>query len=119
MDGLNIAPLAFCSGEFRRTYIPAGSFENYGQADYAVVNIGMLYRHRCRNIYEKARLKNPNRWPRNIRNWVPVEAVYLNPESVGSDSVASHENAGNGGFHGDADSGESRLRVSSERRSSN
>jgi putative transposase len=33
-----------------------------------------------RNLYEKARLKNPNRWSKNIRNWEPVETVYLNPE---------------------------------------
>jgi transposase InsO family protein len=34
------------------------------------------------NLYEAARLKNPNRWSRNIRNWEPVETVYLNPEST-------------------------------------
>jgi hypothetical protein len=33
-----------------------------------------------RNLYETARLKNPNRWSKNIRNWNPVETVYLNPE---------------------------------------
>jgi len=33
-----------------------------------------------RDLYENARLKNPNRWSRNIRNWEPVETVYLNPE---------------------------------------
>jgi hypothetical protein len=32
-------------------------------------------------LYEEARLKNPNRWSRNTRNWEPVETVYLNPES--------------------------------------
>jgi putative transposase len=32
------------------------------------------------SLYEKARLKNPNRWSKNIRNWNPVETVYLNPE---------------------------------------
>ena len=32
------------------------------------------------SLYEKARLKNPNRWSQNIRNWNPVEKVYLNPE---------------------------------------
>jgi len=31
-------------------------------------------------LYEAARLKNPNRWSKNIRNWEPVETVYLNPE---------------------------------------
>jgi len=33
-----------------------------------------------REIYEKARQQNPNRWSKNIRNWEPVETVYLNPE---------------------------------------
>lgn len=33
------------------------------------------------SLYEKARLKNPNRWSKNIRNWNPVETVYLNPEA--------------------------------------
>jgi putative transposase len=33
-----------------------------------------------RDIYEKARQQNPNRWSKNIRNWEPVETVYLNPE---------------------------------------
>jgi len=32
-------------------------------------------------LYEEARLKNPNRWSKNTRNWKPVETVYLNPES--------------------------------------
>jgi transposase InsO family protein len=32
------------------------------------------------SLYEKARLKNPNRWSKDIRNWNPVETVYLNPE---------------------------------------
>jgi putative transposase len=31
-------------------------------------------------LYEKARQQNPSRWSRNIRNWNPVETVYLNPE---------------------------------------
>lgn len=35
-----------------------------------------------RSLYEEARLKNPNRWSRSIRNWNPVETVYLNPEPV-------------------------------------
>jgi len=32
------------------------------------------------DLYENARLKNPNRWSRNTRNWEPIETVYLNPE---------------------------------------
>jgi putative transposase len=33
-----------------------------------------------RELYEKARQQNPSRWSRNIRNWNPIETVYLNPE---------------------------------------
>ena len=33
-----------------------------------------------RSLYKEARLRNPNRWSRNIRNWEPVKTVYLNPE---------------------------------------
>ena len=31
-------------------------------------------------VYEKARSQNPMRWSKNIRNWNPVRAVWLNPE---------------------------------------
>lgn len=31
-------------------------------------------------VYEAAKLKNPNRWSRNIRNWDLEERVWLNPE---------------------------------------
>ena len=30
-------------------------------------------------IYERARIKNPNRWSKNIRDWKPVLEVHLNP----------------------------------------
>jgi len=33
-----------------------------------------------RELYEKARQQNPNRWSKNVRNWEPVETVFLNPE---------------------------------------
>lgn len=33
-----------------------------------------------RRVYEKARLRNPQRWSGNIRNWTPVALVWLNPE---------------------------------------
>jgi len=33
-------------------------------------------------LYIKARQQNPTRWTRSVRNWTPVEAVYLNPEST-------------------------------------
>jgi putative transposase len=32
-----------------------------------------------RNVYEKARSRNTNRWSKNIRNWYPVHQVWLNP----------------------------------------
>jgi len=31
-------------------------------------------------LYQKARLKNPNRWSKDSRNWNFIEKVYLNPE---------------------------------------
>lgn len=32
-------------------------------------------------VYRQAKLEHPERWSGNIRNWTPIEAVYLNPES--------------------------------------
>ena len=32
-------------------------------------------------VYEAAKLKNPNRWSRNTRNWDLEERVWLNPEN--------------------------------------
>lgn len=31
-----------------------------------------------KKVYEKAKLKNPNRWSRETRNWTKIEKVYLN-----------------------------------------
>lgn len=31
-----------------------------------------------KEVYREAKMKNPNRWPRKIRNWERVEKVYLN-----------------------------------------
>jgi transposase InsO family protein len=31
-----------------------------------------------KKVYEEARLKNPNRWSRGIRNWEKIEEVFLN-----------------------------------------
>jgi putative transposase len=31
-------------------------------------------------VYERARRKHPNRWSRDIRNWTPAPAVFLNPK---------------------------------------
>lgn len=33
-----------------------------------------------KRVYEQAKLKNPQRWSGEIRNWKPVASVYLNPE---------------------------------------
>jgi hypothetical protein len=32
-------------------------------------------------VYQQAKLRNPNRWSGEIRNWDKVEEVYLNPEN--------------------------------------
>jgi putative transposase len=31
-------------------------------------------------VYEQARRRRPDRWTRAIRNWAPIETVYLNPK---------------------------------------
>jgi hypothetical protein len=31
-------------------------------------------------VYTDARVRNPRRWSRNIRNWQPITVVTLNPE---------------------------------------
>lgn len=31
-------------------------------------------------VYERARLRHPNRWSRGTRNWSPAPAVFLNPK---------------------------------------
>jgi transposase InsO family protein len=36
---------------------------------------------RRKQVYQQAKLKNPERWSREIRNWDKIEAVYLNPET--------------------------------------
>ena len=35
-----------------------------------------------RRVYEAARRRHPERWAGPIRNWQPVEVVYLNPEKT-------------------------------------
>ena len=32
-------------------------------------------------VYEAAKQRNPERWSRETRNWVPVSEVWLNPEN--------------------------------------
>lgn len=36
--------------------------------------------HQRKQVYEKARRCNPNRWSQGTRNWDPVEQVILNPQ---------------------------------------
>jgi putative transposase len=38
-----------------------------------------VLKHR-RDLYERARAANPERWARGIRNWAPVGPVVLNPD---------------------------------------
>lgn len=33
-----------------------------------------------KKVYEAAKVLNPNRWSKDIRNWKPVQGVWLNPE---------------------------------------
>lgn len=37
---------------------------------------------RRRRVYERARRRHPERWSRRTRNWEPIEAVHLNPETA-------------------------------------
>lgn len=41
-----------------------------------------------RELYERARTSNPERWARSIRNWTPVELVVLNPERAPRQAAA-------------------------------
>ena len=41
---------------------------------------------RRRRVYQRARDRHPNRWSGTVRNWDPVEVVYLNPERSQSES---------------------------------
>ena len=41
-----------------------------------------------RDVYERARRRRPERWPREIRNWTPVGAVVLNPEPATTAAAA-------------------------------
>ena len=45
---------------------------HFGREEHILKN-----RHK---VYEKARRRNPNRWSKKIRNWNPVNQVWLNPE---------------------------------------
>jgi transposase InsO family protein len=52
--------------------------ERHSGADVAI----LARRHA---LYEHARSRKPERWPRNTRNWTPLGAVVLNPEPINRD----------------------------------
>lgn len=43
-------------------------------------------------VYKTARLKNPNRWSREIRDWSIEDQVYLNPEKAKNENVDKEKN---------------------------
>ena len=43
-------------------------------------------------VYEEARRRNPERWPGKVRNWEPIQDVYLNPEPR-EETSGSHASA--------------------------
>lgn len=49
--------------------------ERHSGADMAI----LARRHA---VYERARNRRPERWPRNTRNWTPIGIVVLNPEPI-------------------------------------
>lgn len=44
-------------------------------------------------VYEAAKLRNPSRWSRNIRNWTLPDEVWLNPEKQQVDPVSKQATA--------------------------
>ena len=52
--------------------------ERHMQQDHAILQ-------QRKELYTKARAKNPGRWSGSIRNWKPVGEVALNPERVAED----------------------------------
>ena len=52
--------------------------ERHSGADVAI----LARRHA---LYEHARSRKPERWPRNTRNWTPLGTVVLNPEPTNRD----------------------------------
>lgn len=40
-----------------------------------------------KQVYQQARLKHPERWSGNIRNWEPINEVYLNPEKMKNEAA--------------------------------
>jgi transposase InsO family protein len=52
--------------------------ERHSGADVAI----LAQRHA---LYQRARSRRPERWPRNTRNWTPIGIVVLNPEPINRD----------------------------------
>jgi transposase InsO family protein len=51
---------------------------------------GPLLEHR-KTVYEAARLRNPQRWPGQTRNWQRIQAVHLNPDQTDTPENAPKE----------------------------
>jgi putative transposase len=49
--------------------------ERHTGADVAI----LARRH---TLYERARRRRPERWPRQTRNWTPIQEVVLNPQAA-------------------------------------
>ena len=43
--------------------------------------------------YAAAKMRNPERWSGNTRNWEPVKEVWLNPDKVAASDIDSIEEA--------------------------
>jgi transposase InsO family protein len=44
-------------------------------------------------VYQAAKLRNPERWSRETRNWAPVSEVWLNPENQDSEETEIRDEA--------------------------
>ncbi len=44
-----------------------------------------------RKVYEQARRQPPQRWSRRIRDWKPIDMVYLNPEKANDETTRLQE----------------------------
>jgi putative transposase len=74
--------VAWYNGEHRHSAIRyvTPDERHYGQERAVLVQ--------RRDLYERARQSNPERWTRTTRNWSPVGVVTLNPERTPSTPVA-------------------------------
>lgn len=44
-------------------------------------------------VYEAAKMRNPMRWSRKTRNWMPIDEVWLNPEKEKTDQAGIRDKA--------------------------